>query len=80
MLEELIGAVVRTQTGSLRRKATGAAVEVAALGLLGVAALFALVGAFLWLSGRVETWFAALIVASMVLVIALGLMWRGRVP
>jgi hypothetical protein len=78
MLEELIGALLRTQSGSLKRKATGAAVEIAALGLFGLAIVFILIGSFLWLSGKMEMWAAALIVAAIVSVVALALMVIGR--
>ena len=78
MLKELIGLFVRAQTGTLKRKATGAIVEAAALGLFGFATFFALLGVFLWLSTMVEYWLAALIVAAIVLVIAIILMLIGR--
>ncbi len=78
MLEELIGAAVRAQSRNLKRKATGAVVEAAALGLVGFALLFALIAIYLWLSTKVEAWVAALIVATVVLVLAIILFLVGR--
>lgn len=78
MLEELIGAAVRAQSRNLKRKATGAVVEAAALGLVGFALLFALIAIYLWLSTKVEAWVAALIVATVILVLAIILFLVGR--
>ena len=78
MLEDLISAFVRSQFGNVKRRTTGAILEVAALGMLGLAAVFLSVGLFLWLAARLEAWQAALIVAAAALFIALVLMPVGR--
>ena len=85
MIDDLLAAVLSTRKTSLRRKASGAVIEIAGLGLLGCASLFAMVGGFLWFSLRMEAWLAAFAVAGIVLALAaIGLaigqaVIRGRV-
>jgi hypothetical protein len=78
MLEDIIGAVVRAQLGDVRKRTTGAVLEVASLGMIGLATVLAFVAAHLWLSSRVEAWLSAVILASVAFVIAMILMLAGR--
>ena len=78
MIDDLLGAVLSTQKASLKRKASGAFVEIAALGLFGFASVFAMVGGFLWLALRMEAWLAAFVVAGVVLVLAGIGFWIGQ--
>jgi hypothetical protein len=77
MLEDILRAVVRTQVGNLKRRTTGAALEAAGLGLIGLATVFLAIGAYVWLSTQVEAWLAAVLVALVALVLALLLMLIG---
>lgn len=78
MLEDIIGAIVRAQVGDLRKRTLGAVLEVAALGMTGLATVFLFVGFHTWLSARVEPWLSALIVAGAALIVALILMLVGQ--
>lgn len=78
MLEDLIGAFVRSQFGNVKRRTTGAVLEVAALGMAGLAAVFLSIGLCLWLSTRMEVWQAALVVAVVAILLSFGLMLIGR--
>ncbi|MEE4118407.1 MAG: phage holin family protein, partial [Paracoccaceae bacterium] len=78
MLEDLLGVLVRSQVGDLRRRTTGALLEGAALGLLGLATVLLFIGAYLGLSTVIEAWLAALLLALVALVAALALMLAGR--
>jgi hypothetical protein len=77
MLQELLGAVLRAQIGNLKRRTTGAALEAAGLGLVGLATVFLAIAGYIWLSKQVEAWLAALLVALVALVLALLLMLIG---
>lgn len=78
MVEDLIGLILRSQAPTLRRKATGAVLEGAALGMAGLAAGFLLLGLFLWLASHMAPWLAAMIVALAATVAAVVLMLIGR--
>jgi hypothetical protein len=78
MLEDLISAFVRSQFGDVKRRTTGAVLEVGALGLVGLATVFLSIGLFLWLSARMETWLAAMAVGVLALLVALVVMLVGR--
>ncbi|MCU4652721.1 phage holin family protein [Roseibacterium sp. SDUM158016] len=78
MLEDLIGAFVRSQFGDVRRRTTGAMLELAAFGMIGLAILFVFVAMYLWLSARLDMWLAALIVAAVALAVAAVLLLVGR--
>lgn len=78
MLEDLINAFLRSQFGDVKRRTTGAILEVAALGMVGLATVFLSIGLCLWLSTRMDVWEAALIVAVAALVCAVALMLIGR--
>ena len=78
MLEDIIGAVVRAQFGDVRKRTTGAVLEVASLGMIGLATVLVFVAAHLWLSSLVEAWLSALILAGVALVVAVILMLVGQ--
>ncbi|MEE4120349.1 MAG: phage holin family protein [Paracoccaceae bacterium] len=78
MLEEILGALVRSQVGDLKRRTTGAVLEGVALGLASLATVFLFVGAHLWLSARIEPWLSALLLAAVALLAALVAMLAGR--
>lgn len=78
MVHDLVNALLRAQLGDMRRKTSGAMLELAAVAMGGLAVLFAFAGLFLWLSGQVAPWQAALAVAALALVLALALMVAGR--
>ncbi|MDG4649760.1 phage holin family protein [Roseibacterium sp. SDUM158017] len=78
MIEDLIGALVRSQFGDVKRRTAGAVLELAALGMAGLATAFVFVALHVWLAGRMETWLAALAVAGVALFVALILMLVGR--
>ncbi|WP_135505821.1 phage holin family protein [Roseovarius aestuariivivens] len=78
MLEKLIGTLIQSQFGNVRRRAAGVVVEGAALGMLGLAIALLFLGSFFWLAIRVEAWIAAFILAGVALLIALILMLVGR--
>jgi hypothetical protein len=77
MLEDILGALVRSQVGSLRRRTAGAVLEGVALGLAGLATVFAFLGAHLWLSIRIQPWLSAVLLALVTLVLALVAMLVG---
>lgn len=78
MLEDLVGALVRSQVGDFRRRTAGALLEVAAVAMLGLAVTLVFVGLFIWLSGRMEAWLAAFVLGLLALAVALALMLLGR--
>lgn len=78
MLEDIIGAVVRAQFGDVRKRTIGAVLEVASLGMIGLATVLIFVAAHIWLSSRLEAWLSALILAGAALGIALILLLVGR--
>jgi len=78
MLEDLISAFLRSQFGNVKRRTTGAFLEAAALGMLGLATVFLSIAVFLWLAARLQAWQAALIVGATALFLAVLLMLVGR--
>lgn len=78
MIEDLVGALVRSQVGALKRRTGGALLEVSALGMVGLAVAFLFAAAFLWLSTQMEPWLAALVLCVFALVVALALFAAGR--
>ncbi|MGA9412565.1 MAG: phage holin family protein [Roseobacter sp.] len=78
MLEDILSTVLRTQFRDVGRRTRGALLEVAALGMIGLATIFVFVGIFIWLSGRIEPWQAAFVMGGAALIIAGGLMMVGR--
>jgi hypothetical protein len=78
MIEDLIGALVRSRFGDVKRRTTGAILELAALGMTGLATGFLFIALYLWLSVRLDAWLAALITGGSALLTALVLMFIGR--
>jgi len=78
MLEDLISAFVRSQFGDVKRRTTGAILELAALGMVGLATVFLSIGLYLFLITRLEAWMAALAVAFVALLLSVVLMLVGR--
>lgn len=78
MIEDLVGTLVRSQLGALRTRTGGALLELSALGMIGLAVAFFFVGAFLWLSTRMEPWLAAFVICLVALVVAAALYVAGR--
>ncbi|MDU8944301.1 phage holin family protein [Rhodophyticola sp. MJ-SS7] len=78
MLSNIIGAVLQAKAAEIKRKATGAVVQMAAFGLFGVSLIFGIVSGFLWLAGKMDPWLAALAIAIVVLIAAIVLMLIGR--
>ena len=78
MLEDILSTVLRTQFRDVGRRTRGALLEVAALGMTGLATIFIFMGIFFWLSGRIEAWQAAFVMGGVALVVAVGLMMVGR--
>ena len=78
MLEDILGALVRSQVGDLRRRTTGAILESAGLGMIGLSVVFLFIGLYAGLSRLLEPWLAALFVSALALVVAVVLMLFGR--
>ena len=79
MLEKLLQTFLRAQFGDVGRKTRGALLEVAALGMVGLAVTLLFLGMFLWLSLRIEPWLAAVALAGFALLLAAILMLAGWV-
>lgn len=78
MIEDLVGTLVRSQVGDLRKRKAGTLLEIAALGAVGLAVALVFFGLFLWLSLRMEPWLAAFVLCLLALTLALGLWVAGR--
>lgn len=78
MLDELLGALVRSQVGDLKRRTGGVILEGAALGMLGLATVFLSIAFYVFLSERMEAWLAALILAAVAGLVAVVLALIGR--
>ena len=78
MLEQLLSAFLRSQFGDIRRRTTGVLIEGAALGMAGLATVFLFLGAYVWLSVRIDAWVAAFILAGVALVLSLILLLVGK--
>lgn len=78
MMENLIKAFLETQAMSIRRKAKGVALEVAAFCMVGLSLLLLFVGLFLWPSSWMEPWVSAIVLAIVALCIGLSLMLFAR--
>jgi len=78
MLEDILSTVLRTQFRDVGRRTRGALLEVAAMGMTGLATVFIFAGIFIWLSGRIEAWQAAFVMGGVALLTAGGLMMAGR--
>jgi hypothetical protein len=78
MIEDLVGTLVRSQVGALKKRTGGALLELAALGMVGLAVAFLFVGMFFWLSSRMEPWLAAMVLSLLAFAVALVLLLAGR--
>lgn len=78
MLETLLHTFVNAHVGTVRRKAKGAVLEVAAFGMIGLSVGLLFVGLFLWLSIRMEPWLAAIVLSCLALLVAIILILVGR--
>ena len=78
MLEDILGTLLRSQIGDLKKRTRWAVLEGAALGMVGLATVFLFIALQIWLSSRIEAWLSALIVAGAALLVALILMLVGR--
>jgi FtsH-binding integral membrane protein len=78
MIEDFVGALVRSQVGALKKRTGGALLELLAVGMVGLAVAFLFVGLFLWLSSRMEPWLAAMVLSLLALAVALALLLAGR--
>jgi hypothetical protein len=78
MLEELLGALVRSQVGNLKRRTGGVILEGAALGMIGLATVFLSIAFYVFLSQHMQAWLAALILAVVASLVAMVLALIGR--
>lgn len=78
MLENLLGALIQQRFGDIRRRAAGAVIESAALGMAGLATVFLFVALQMLLATRMDGWLAALVVAGLALLLAVILALVGR--
>ena len=78
MFQTLVHTFLRAQVGNVRRKAKGAVLEIAALGMVGLSVVLLFLGMFLWLSARMEPWLSAILLAALALSLGILLMLFGR--
>ncbi len=78
MLEDILSTVLRTQFRDVGRRTRGALLELAGLGMIGLATVFLFAGVFIWLSSRIEPWQAAFIMGGVALLAAGALLLVGR--
>lgn len=78
MIEDLLRTLVRSQIGGLKRRVSGAILEAAALGMIGLATVFLSIGFYLFLGQMMEAWQAALILSAVASSLAVLLALIGR--
>ncbi|MEO9574235.1 MAG: phage holin family protein [Roseobacter sp.] len=78
MIKNLVHIFLQAQAGSVRRKAKGAILEAAALGMIGLSVTLFFLGSFLWLSVQMEPWMAAVFLGILALLAGIILMLVGR--
>ena len=78
MIKNLVHIFLQAQASNVRRKAKGAILEAAALGMMGLSVTLFFLGTFLWLSVRMEPWMAAVLLGILALLAGIILMLVGR--
>lgn len=78
MLKQLISALVKSELGELKRRSAGAGLLVVAVLLLGLAAVFTVLGLYLWLSTMMLAWQAALVIVGLLSIAGLVSWLAGR--
>lgn len=78
MLQRLVSHLVSNELAVFRRRISGLALLALTLFMLSLAAGFAFLALYLWLSTVMEAWYAALVVAGFIVFLSLVLWLVGR--
>ena len=78
MLRQLVSLVLKREVADLKRRSAGGMLMLAGVLLAILASLCGLAGLYLWLTTRMASWEAALVVAAVLLFLGLILILAGR--